>query len=145
MKILLIDDEHWESDILQASIRLIGKESSVECCYADNPVKGLAMMDNMETNLPDYIFLDINLGGSYSCADTLAQLKRNERYSKIPVVIYTNEEIAWRKDFWKKSAAKYFLTKPNIDELMSVMRFLTNVRLPEDELQQVGRKLVYLN
>ncbi|MDB5284124.1 MAG: Response regulator receiver domain, partial [Bacteroidota bacterium] len=80
-KILLIDDQDWEFEILESAVSLSGQVENMQCRYASNPDEALALLDEINENLPDYIFLDVNLGGVYSSTELLSTLKSTYPYS----------------------------------------------------------------
>lgn len=83
--ILLIDDDEDEFEIFSTALREIpGPRFS----YASSANMAMAMM---KKDLPDLIFLDINMPGidGLKC---LAGIRNTEGYEKIPVVIYSTAD-----------------------------------------------------
>ncbi|MDB5283383.1 MAG: hypothetical protein JWO06_2458 [Bacteroidota bacterium] len=143
-KILLIDDQDWEFEILESAVTLSGQIENMQCRYASNPDEALALLEEIKENLPDYIFLDVNLGGIYSGTDLLTKLKNTNPYSDIPVIMYTTEDFSMRPEFWQKSGANYFLTKPTLTELKLVLKFLSAPEEVETEKEAMQKLLIQL-
>lgn len=131
MKILLIDDDELEFEILETSITQLHQQD-ITCVYCENPDKALAEL-RVALDVPDYIFLDIKLG-AYSCNEFIASMKALPRLSDIPIVMYSNEDIGLRKGFWVNSGADYFFSKTYLAELMLVLKYLTKNHLSPGEL-----------
>ena len=81
-KILLIDDDQMESELLSMRLRDEGHEVHVAEDGLTGPTKAASVM-------PDIIFLDFNLPGATG-ADVLKVLRENPKTKAIPVVMATS-------------------------------------------------------
>jgi CheY-like chemotaxis protein len=120
-KILLIDDDLEEHDIFSDAISKLDK--SIECISATNCKDGFAKL-NASRGLPRYIFLDLNMPGSYGkfCLD---QLKKHPVYTNIPVFIYTTSSREIDKKETKDLGAQLFITKPGtMNELKQILSYV---------------------
>ncbi|MEI9954714.1 MAG: response regulator, partial [Ferruginibacter sp.] len=74
--------------------------------------------------LPDFIFLDLNMP-KVNGRDCLASIKKNERFSTIPVIIYSTSSQKAEMDQTVEMGAAFFLQKPNRFE--DLKRALANI------------------
>ena len=102
-KILVVDDE---PDILK-SVEFILKRSGYEVFTACDGEDGLEMV---KKNMPDLILLDLRLPGKDGC-EVCCELKTDEKYKHIPIILLTASAGIGRKEFEK---CKYdsFVLKP---------------------------------
>ena len=86
-RILLVDDDQEDREIIDAAFMEIGYGTEVKK-FAD----GQALIKYLEeidaTLYPSLIVLDNTLTG-HEAQDILSDLKKNDRYKSIPVIIYT--------------------------------------------------------
>lgn len=94
MKVLFVDDDEDDVELFCAAVEylngseLIQQNSEpVECQSVEDGQQALRHLSTVEP-LPDLIFLDINMPvmDGKTC---LSALKRNDRLSKIPVVMFS--------------------------------------------------------
>lgn len=98
---------------------------SMECKIANN---GLEALQHVQVPPPfDIIFLDLNMPimNGFEC---LSSLKQQERYKKIPVVIFTTSKNAFDIERTRELGANLFFTKP------------TNFRTLCNKLKQILEK-----
>lgn len=122
MRIMLIDDSHDLLDFLQEA--LTGEFGEIITATGGN--KALALISRGK--LPDIIVSDVNMpdGDGYRLC---AELKGNEKYSHIPIVLLTarGEEQSLSDSY--KVGADAFLAKPfEIDTLMELIKGLLRKR-----------------
>lgn len=118
MTILYADDDHDDYDILCDALNHL--DPSISCHLATNGIEALKIL-NHSNELPDYIFLDINmpLMNGKTC---LFELKRNDRLKDIPVVVYSTTIADEERFELYKLGASSVLEKPNnIQELQFVL------------------------
>ncbi|SEW36949.1 response regulator [Chitinophaga arvensicola] len=129
MKILMIDDDPEDRDILFFSMEAIEKSKALY--FAEDGEQALEMLDKdfIGNNIPGLIILDINmprLGGT----DTLRGIKGDARFRNIPVIIYSTSINPFEKEQCLELGAHSFLTKPtsyqeSVDNAMLFSRFLS--------------------
>lgn len=109
MTILFIDDDTDDADLFEEAIGELFPKAT--CRFARNGEEGLQCLHDSVRELPDVIFLDLNMprmdGKSF-----LRQVKQVEAFSEIPVVIYSTSSSRLDKMETHTLGAAYFLTKP---------------------------------
>ena len=106
--ILIIDDDTDDVELFCET--LAGINGGIGCLSAGNGQEGLLLLKKTEL-LPDLIFLDLNMP-RMNGKQCLKELKANERFREIPVIIYTTSRI---KDDMRETmqlGASGFITKP---------------------------------
>lgn len=118
MTILYADDDHDDYDILRDALNQL--DPSISCHLATNGIEALKML-NHSSELPDYIFLDINmpLMNGKRC---LFELKQNDRFKNIPVIVYSTTIADEERFELYKLGANSVLEKPkNLQELECIL------------------------
>ena len=115
-RILLIDDDADDQLIFREAIGEI--TDKVECVFANNGFEGLSLLIRLDPP-PSLAFLDLNMPimDGFEC---LEQIRRNDQWRKIPVVIFTTSN---NPDDKKKSGqlgAESFLTKTSDFHLLKI-------------------------
>lgn len=109
MTILYADDDRDDRDLMTEALNEI--DPSISCQIAADGQELLNML-HKNSELPDYIFLDINMP-VMNGRECLIALKKDKRLREIPVVIYSttvnNSEV---NDFYHLGAST-FIQKPN--------------------------------
>ena len=111
IKILVVDDDKEDHMILQEYFSESGIEKNV--AFVENGLRALDYLQGIEndSSLPKLIVLDLNmplLNGS----QTLLQLKQNNRFKAIPVIIYSTSESENEKRKCLGFGAIDYLVKP---------------------------------
>lgn len=80
----LIDDDPDELDIFSEALSEV--DPSCSCIWADSPFTAL---DLLKTQVPDIIFLDINMPrmDGFEC---LREIKKLPQAASVPVILYSN-------------------------------------------------------
>lgn len=119
MVLLYIDDDAEDVELFLEAVALV--YPGVKCAAAKNGSQGLSVLDTL---LPDYIFLDINMP-IMNGRETLMHLKSNDRWRKIPVCIVSTTRNPDEIDSFLRIGAKHFLIKPNtFEELCHALKSL---------------------
>jgi CheY-like chemotaxis protein len=108
MTILNVDDDHEDIEIFCEAVRDI--DSGIICLVARSAEEALQIL-NSEIELPQYIFLDINMPkiDGNMC---LREIKKDVRLRKIPVIMYST--FSRRSDIEEyKTLNAGFLVKQN--------------------------------
>jgi CheY-like chemotaxis protein len=108
MTILYADDDLDDCIFLSDAFRLL--DPSITCITVSNGRQAIEQL-NVTRQLPDYIFLDINMP-VMSGKECLLELKKNEKFRDIPVVIYSTSADPAEINFYHRSGV-IFLRKPN--------------------------------
>lgn len=109
--ILLVDDDDSDKEILEEIISL--NNLSILVNYVENGVKALELLDTEYGNgaLPKLIILDLNLP-IMNGTQILEKLKADNRFSGIPVIIYSTSINPFEKEKCISLGACSYLTKP---------------------------------
>jgi len=109
MTILYVDDDRDDCELFTEAFHNI--DQSIVCLTATDGQHALQLLAAV-AELPDYIFLDVNMPvmDGKSC---LVELKNNERFKNIPVVIYSTTADKDEISELYKLGASFFIHKPN--------------------------------
>jgi CheY-like chemotaxis protein len=109
MKILYADDDIDDCELVVEALEKI--DPRIECTMVNDGREALRFLTG-DDDLPDYIFLDVNMpimDGKHC----LMELKKDDRLKDIPVVIYsTSQNESEIKELYAIGAQEY-LRKPN--------------------------------
>ena len=114
-KFLIVDDDSDDSEMFCEAFQEAIPRSI--CFRAPNGRRALMALDNEEIELPDLIFLDINmpLMDGWQC---LTKLKEGEPYQNIPVIMYSTSSYPEDVAKAQRLGALCFFSKPsNFNEL----------------------------
>jgi twitching motility two-component system response regulator PilG len=116
-KVLVIDD----SNTIRRSAEIFLKQGGHDVVLADDGFDALAKVNDYQ---PDVIFCDIlmpRLDGYQTCAI----IKRNARFSAVPVVMLSSKDGVFDKARGRMVGAQDYLTKPFTKEklLQAVQQF----------------------
>ncbi|MEO8542228.1 MAG: response regulator [Burkholderiaceae bacterium] len=103
-KVLVIDD----SNTIRRSAEIFLKQGGHEVLLAEDGFDALSKVNDFQ---PDLIFCDIlmpRLDGYQTCAI----IKRNARFSKVPVVMLSSKDGVFDKARGRMVGAQDYLTKP---------------------------------
>lgn len=122
LKVLVIDD----SNTIRRSAEIFLKQGGHDVLLADDGFDALAKVNDYE---PDLIFCDIlmpKLDGYQTCAI----IKRNPKFSSVPVVMLSSKDGVFDKARGRMVGAQDYLTKPfTKDQLLQATRQLGTVIL----------------
>lgn len=118
--VLLIDDDADDVSLFLEALAETGH--SVYGFSIDNGPEALEKLSSGTIDVPDLIFLDINLPGMNGW-DCLTLLKTTEKLRHIPVIIYSTSSHTREADKAERLGATGFLTKPyDYKELTSILQ-----------------------
>jgi len=115
----IADDDPDDRELFIEALRTIDPDCA--CITATDGEEALHKLNNGLPQLPDFIFLDLNMP-KVNGRECLALIKKNDKLNQIPVIIYSTS--AEQKDIEQttKSGAAYFLQKPNrFDDLSKAL------------------------
>lgn len=110
-RILLIDDDKDEAEILQTAIAEI--DHSTQFNYISNCAEALKLLKQKEIPAPNLIFLDINMP-RMNGLDCLQEIKRLDHLKNIPVVVYSTSSASRDVNEAMAHGAQVFWEKPNL-------------------------------
>lgn len=110
LNFLLIDDDLDDQEIFQLALNEV--DPDIQCAFATDGILGLRYLEQHMSELPDFIFLDLNMprmGGM----EFLKEIKKTEELSQIPIIIYsTSSEPLFVKQTQELGASGY-IVKPS--------------------------------
>lgn len=121
LKVLVVDD----SNTIRRSAEIFLKQGGHEVLLADDGFDALSKVNDYE---PDLIFCDIlmpRLDGYQTCAI----IKRNEKFSGVPIVMLSSKDGVFDKARGRMVGSQDYLTKPfTKDQLLRTVRELGGVK-----------------
>lgn len=108
--VLLVDDDEDDREFFCDALLDVSK--SVECIQAKNGEEALRLLQSEKDRKPDYIFLDLNMP-RLNGKQCLAEIKKDNELTHIPVIIYSTSKLKEDKDETKEMGAAHFITKPS--------------------------------
>jgi CheY-like chemotaxis protein len=121
-KFALADDDADDAEIFAEALAAINPGISYE--HASNGKILLDKIRHGKSDLPDIIFLDINMP-EMNGWDSLAELKKHSSLKDIPVVMYSTSSNQRDIQAARKLGANFFYTKP--DNFRQLKLFLENL------------------
>jgi CheY-like chemotaxis protein len=121
-KFALADDDADDAELFAEALAAINP--GIVCEHAPN---GRVLLDNIrsqKSQLPDIIFLDINMP-EMNGWDSLSELKKHSKLKDIPVVMYSTSSTFRDVQAAKNLGANFFYTKP--DNFRQLKSFLENL------------------
>ena len=118
MTILNVDDDEEDIEIFCDAVREI--DPSVICLVAKSAEEALKIL-NSDIDLPEYIFLDINMPkvDGNSC---LVEIKKDPRLNKIPVIMYSTHTKKTDIETYKALNAGFLVKQNSFYELVTELR-----------------------
>lgn len=114
LNILLADDDPDDRFFFGMAMKSVPFSSTIST--VDNGEELMGFLEKNIAELPDVIFLDLNMPrkNGHQC---LLEIKNNEKLKKIPVVIYSTSLHDQIADVLYENGAHYYLKKCNFSEL----------------------------
>ena len=141
-KFLLVDDDADDASLFCEALNNIG---SVECNTVENGLELFKLLSNQNSNIPDIIFLDINMPmmDGWEC---LKKLKESSNYKSIPIIMYSTSSAKKDIDMAYSLGAQLFLTKPEeFRELSKILEIVATSSQDSLLSQLKGFKSVKVN
>ena len=106
-KIMLADDDADDRDLFSEAI-------SDQLANIDSFPNGVQLMKilNAKTELPDFVFIDLNMPEK-SGKECLLEIRKQERLKDLPVIIYSTSSSKRDIDDTFELGANLYMTKPN--------------------------------
>lgn len=124
LKVLVIDD----SNTIRRSAEIFLKQGGHEVLLAEDGFDALSKVNDYE---PDLIFCDIlmpRLDGYQTCAI----IKRNARFSGVPIVMLSSKDGVFDKARGRMAGSQDYLTKPfTKDQLLQTVQALGSLKQRE--------------
>jgi len=109
-QVLLIDDDRDDAELFKEALSEIN--SSIGFEHYEDSRQGLQNLLQKQSDLPDLIFLDINMPivSGWQC---LTEFKNAEHLKHIPVIMFTTSSQPREREIARELGAAGFITKPN--------------------------------
>ena len=124
LKVLVIDD----SNTIRRSAEIFLKQGGHEVLLSED---GFDALSKVNDHLPDLIFCDIlmpRLDGYQTCAI----IKRNAKFSNIPIVMLSSKDGVFDKARGKMAGSQDYLTKPfTKDQLLKTVQSYSVIKQEE--------------
>ena len=121
-RVLIIDDDEDDRELFCEAVGQFNKD--IDCFHATDGEEALAFLTDANGNLPDFIFLDLNMP-RLNGKECLAEIKKRNKVKDIPVIIYSTSNNRRDKEETRLLGAANFLHKPN--EFNILIRELTQI------------------
>ena len=109
-QVLLIDDDRDDAELFKEALWEVN--SSIAFEHYDDSKAGLNVLLEKHSDLPDVIFLDINMPivSGWQC---LSEFKKTNHLKHIPVIMFTTSSQDREREIAKELGADGFITKPS--------------------------------
>ena len=134
--LLLIDDD--VDDIFLFEEVLGSIDPTIKFISAENGNRALSLLRKELTELPNIIFLDLNMPGMDG-KQCLVELKKDKALQHIPVIIYTTSALRNDAESTIRSGAVCLISKPS--SFGALKEILTVIAANTTEISEIQRKL----
>ncbi len=134
-KILIVDDDGDDREMFGEALAEVAPDSI--CYSAPNARKALSELENRNIDIPDLIFLDINMP-QMNGWQTLCQLKEAEPHKNIPVIMYSTSTYPEDVEKAGRLGALCFFSKPSEFKLLKKSISLVIAHLNANSLQALA-------
>jgi CheY-like chemotaxis protein len=109
--IMMVDDDAEDQDVLADALKTLNAEEPLY--FEKDGVEAIECLEKLfaESSLPCLLIADLNMpriGG----LQLLQQLKKDDRFKKIPIVIYSTSANSMEREQCLRSGAHAYITKP---------------------------------
>jgi CheY-like chemotaxis protein len=119
MTVLLVDDDQDDVDLFFEALKEIDK--SIIPLAAYNGVEALNILDGDLIEVPDYIFLDINMP-VMTGLEVLQNIRGKEKFQNTPVTMYTTSSNPKDMLRCKELGAEYLIKPATYSTLISTLQ-----------------------
>lgn len=109
-RVILIDDDRDDAELFHEALCEIDASAQFE--HFEESKDALKALLDKQNDLPDFIFLDINMPiiSGWEC---LTEFKKDEQLKNVCVIMFTTSSQPKEKQTAKELGADGFITKPN--------------------------------
>lgn len=134
-KILIVDDDSDDREMFCEALKEVTPDSI--CYTAASGRAAIMLLENREMELPDLIFLDVNMP-VMNGSEFLSIIKRNESYNRISVIIYSTSSFLEDVEKAQRAGALCFFTKPSNFNTLKESLFLVVQHLSTGSLKTLS-------
>lgn len=121
----LIDDDPDDQEIFLMAMEQF--DASIQCDFANDGAKAIAQLKADEVNIPDCVFIDINMP-RMNGIECLEQIKKMDHLKDVPVCMFSTSGDPTLVAMAKELGAVDFLVKPaDITELSEMLSQFFNL------------------
>ncbi|HXL57699.1 MAG TPA: response regulator [Chitinophagaceae bacterium] len=129
----LADDDADDQELFKEALSEIDK--SIRCLTASSGEEALNKLKTDLKQLPDYIFLDLNMP-RMNGLECLVEIKKTNTLKHIPVIIYSTSSAEKDVEETRKLGADYFITKPpGFKELCDKIKYILSGKWTHENSQ----------
>ncbi len=137
VKIVMVEDDHGHAKLIEKNIRRANINNEIAHFDAGQPALDYLFSEEIASNGPLLILLDLNLPDMQG-TDILAEVKRDERLKRAPVVVLTTTDDKVEIQRCYDLGCNVYITKPvDYDSFADAIRqlglFLSVMQAPEIE------------
>lgn len=137
VKIVMIEDDHGHAKLIEKNIRRENISNEIQHFDAGQPALDYLFSADVLANGPLLILLDLNLP-DMSGIDILAEVKRDDRLKRVPVVVLTTTDDKIEIQRCYDLGCNVYITKPvDYENFATAIRqlglFLSVMQAPEIE------------
>ena len=137
VKILMVEDDHGHAKLIEKNIRRANISNEIVHFDAGQPALDYLFSEEVLANGPLLILLDLNLPDMQG-TDILAEVKRDERLKRAPVVVLTTTDDKTEIQRCYDLGCNVYITKPvDYESFAAAIRqlglFLSVMQAPEIE------------
>ncbi|MGZ5190738.1 MAG: response regulator [Flavisolibacter sp.] len=130
--LLIVDDDPDDKQLFIEAVKEF--DPDISCYTASDGQQALELLHSIDL-MPDFIFLDLRMP-RFNGKRFLVEIKKDEVFKKIPVIIYTTSREVEESKELKEIGAIYFISKPtNPEEIYYMVSFVL-----EEQLNLARRK-----
>lgn len=108
--LLLADDDQEDCELFS---EILGElEPETQLTMVHDGVQLLQTLHNSDTDLPDVVFLDLNMPRK-SGFECLEEIKENSRLKHIPIIIFSSSFDPITAEKLLQNGARYYICKPS--------------------------------
>ncbi len=111
VKIVMVEDDHGHAKLIEKNIRRANIGNEIRHFDAGQPALDYLFSDEVRANGPMLILLDLNLPDMQG-TDILAEVKKDERLKRAPVVILTTTDDKTEIQRCYDLGCNVYITKP---------------------------------
>ena len=137
VKIVMVEDDHGHAKLIEKNIRRANINNDIMHFDAGQPALDYLFSDEVRLNGPMLILLDLNLPDMQG-TDILAEVKKDERLRRAPVVVLTTTDDKTEIQRCYDLGCNVYITKPvDYESFAGAIRqlglFLSVMQAPEIE------------
>lgn len=137
VKIVMVEDDHGHAKLIEKSIRRANIANEIKHFDAGQPALDYLFSDEVRANGPMLILLDLNLPDMQG-TDILAEVKKDERLKRAPVVVLTTTDDKTEIQRCYDLGCNVYITKPvDYESFATAIRqlglFLSVMQAPDIE------------